>query len=304
MDYRRVNRAFLYVIISTIALSFLLSYYILFTGLEVSIFMNNILCEAVVLLPTLAVILYSGDKISSVVSFKRIKIKTVFLTLLYLLVLFPLVTFVNYASMFFVENMVDSISDQVLDMPMWLMLLTMGVIGPFVEEFVFRGVFLHSYQRSGRVIGSIVLSSILFGMMHLNFNQFAYATVMGIMFCLLVEATGSVLSSFIAHGVFNAIEVVAMYTSTSAVDEAEAVVDEYTAGGEGALMILAIYFVAAVIFTFVAFLILGKIADSENRKDFMRSIPMYPRQGYKLITLPLIIAVVISLAYMTLIASL
>ncbi len=298
MDYRRANRAYLYMILSTLALSFMISYYILITGLEVSIFMNNFLSELIVLLPTVAVVLYSGDKLSSVIPFKIIKLKSIFLTVLYLMALFPLVSFVNYASMFFVENMVDSISNQVIDMPMGLMILSMGVIGPFVEEVVFRGIILHSYERSGRIIGSIVLSSILFGMMHLNFNQFAYGTVMGIMFCLLVEATGSVFTSFLAHGVFNTIEVIIMYASTTTIDEAETAIEEYATSNEGMLMLLGLYFVFAVIFTIVALFLLSKIADIEGRKDYVRSIPMYPRQGYKLITFPLIVAAVISFAFM------
>ncbi len=303
MDYRRANRAFLYTILSTLALSFLLSYYILFTGFSIPIIINNILSEAVVLLPTLAVVLFSGDRLSSVIPFKKIRISSFLLTIVYLLLLFPLVTFVNYLSMFFVQNMVDSISGDVLALPVWQILLSMGVIGPFIEEIIFRGVFLQSYQRSGRIIGSIILSSILFGMMHLNFNQFAYGTVMGIMFSLLVEATGSVLSSFVAHGLFNSIEIIIMFATSSALSEADEMLDTYTSSNESMMLMLGIYFVLAIIFTAVAMVIINKIAEIEGREEFMKSIPLYPRQGYKLITVPLVIAIVISLAYMTFIAS-
>lgn len=303
MNYKRANRSFLYMILATLAFTLLMSYWIILTGSSLSIFTNNALSELVVLIPAIAAILYSGEKITEVIPFKKIKISTLFMIAIYVITLFPLVSFVNSVSMLFVENMVSSISDEVLAMPMWTMLLSIGIAGPFVEEFVFRGYILQSYQRTGRIIGSIVLSSILFGMMHLNFNQFAYGTVMGIMFCLLVEATGSIWSSFFAHALFNSIEVIYMYAVPDVVSEADEVLADYGIGNESTYLMIGIYFVLAVIFTAIALCVVYKIADMENRKDFVDSIHMYPRQGYKLITVPLIIAMVIAVAWMIFVAA-
>ena len=303
MEYKRANRSFLYMILATLAFTLLMSYWIILTGNSLSIFANNALSELVVLIPALAAILYGGEKITEVVPFKKIKISTIFMIVIYVITLFPLVSFVNAVSMLFVENMVSSISDEVLAMPMWTMLISIGIVGPFVEEFVFRGYILQSYQRTGRIIGSIVLSSILFGMMHLNFNQFAYGTVMGVMFCLLVEATGSIWSSFFAHALFNSIEVVYMYSMPDLISEADDVLEEYGAGDGSIYLMIGIYFVLAVIFTALALCVVYKISEMENRRTFVDSIRMYPRQGYKLITLPLIIAMVIAFAWMIFVAT-
>ncbi|MCR4758641.1 MAG: CPBP family intramembrane metalloprotease [Butyrivibrio sp.] len=301
MDYKRANRTYLYMIIATLALVLLISYYYAVTGRSLSIFMDNLLCELVILLPTLAVVLFSGEKISHVIPMRGIKPASMALTVVYLLALFPLVTCVNYISMFFVENMVSSISDEVLAMPMWMMILSMGLIGPFIEEIVFRGVIFHSYKKTGRIVGSIILSSVLFGMMHLNFNQFAYGAVMGVMFCLLVEATGSVLTSFIAHALFNTIEVIVMYTASGTVGEADVVV-ENVVGDHSIWVLLTFYFVVAVVFTAAALYIVRKIADIQGRTDYYNYIRKSEKQGYKLITVPLVIAVMISVAYMCFVA--
>ncbi len=302
MDYKRANRSFLYMILATLAFTLLMSYWIIITGKNPSIFTNNALSELVVLIPALAAIFYSGEKVTKAIPFKTLKISTFFMIILYVISLFPLVSFVNSVSMLFVENMVSSISEEVLAMPMWTMLISIGLVGPFVEEFVFRGFILQSYQRTGRIIGSIVLSSILFGMMHLNFNQFAYGTVMGIMFCLLVEATGSIWSSFFAHALFNSIEVVYMYAMPDIFNEADEVLEEYSIGNSGTLLMIGIYFVLAVIFTVISLCIVYKISEIEGKRDFVDSIHMYPRQGYKLVTVPLIIAMVISVAWMLFVA--
>ena len=198
--------------------------------------------------------------------------------------------------MIYVENTVSAISGEVLAMPMWAMLLSIGLFGPLVEEVVFRGIILQSYQRTGRIIGSILLSSVLFGMMHMNFNQFAYGAVMGIMLALLVEATGSITASFIAHATFNSIEVVMMYVSSDTLDEAAEMAEDYLGGMD--VIYYAYLLVLAVIFTFVAIAIVRLIASIEGRREFFDGIPKSKKGGYKLITLPLIVAMTIAVAYM------
>ena len=301
MDYKRANRAYLYMILSTIGLVLVLSLWYLNGGAEVSILMNNILSEAVVLIPALAAVFYSGDKLSVLIPFHKIHFSTAGLIVVYVLTLFPLVAFVNSISMLFVENTVSALSDDVVAMPMWVMILSIGLLGPFIEEIVFRGVMLQSYQRTGRIIGSIVLSSVLFGMMHMNFNQFAYGAVMGVMLALLVEATGTVLASFIAHAVFNTIEVVMLFLNSDALDEASEIASDYIGelGGTVSTIIYHAYLLlAAVLFTTVSILIVRKISEIEGRKEFLISIPRNKRQGYKLVTIPLIIAIIVAVAFM------
>jgi membrane protease YdiL (CAAX protease family) len=301
MDYRRANRTYLYMILVTIGLVIVISLWYLVGGPTLSILMNNVLSEGVVLIPAIAAVLYSGEKLSTLIPIKKIKVSSVLLILLYVITLFPLVSLVNYVSMLFVENTVTSIADQLLDMPMWVMILSIGIFGPFVEEIVFRGVILQSYQRTGRIIGSIVISSVMFGMIHMNFNQFGYGTVMGIMLALLVEATGSVLASFIAHAFFNSMEVVMMYANKDVIEDASSIAESYFEGLSDT-MVDAIYIgylvVMSIIFTAIAVFIVRKIAKNEQRLEFFEGIKTAREQGYKLITLPLILAMVIAVVYM------
>lgn len=297
MDYKRANRAYLYMILSTLALVLLLTAWVFTTGGALSVTASNILSELMILVPAIATILYHGDRLGVLIPFKRIKISSVLLTMLYVVLLFPLVTFINSVSMLFVDNTIVGLSDEITGMPMWEMFLLIGFFGPLVEEIVFRGFFLQSYQRTGRIIGSMILSSILFGLTHMNFNQFAYGAAMGLMLSLLVEATGSVLTSFIAHATFNSIEVVLMYATSDVLDNAESMLTDMEATGQ-ILLTIGIYFVAAVIFTALALCVVIKISDLERRKEFFVGIPRCLKQGYKLITVPLIVAIVIATVYM------
>ncbi len=297
MDYKRANRTFLYMILATLAYSLVYTMWLLRTGIGMPIMLNNIISESMILIPSLAAVMYCGDNLGQMVPFKPVKISTVLLTVVYMLLLFPLVAFVNSVSMFFVDNTVMGLSDSILSMPMWQMLLTIGVFAPFVEEFVFRGVILHSYQRTGKIVGSIILSAVLFGMMHLNFNQFAYATVMGIMFAILVNASGSVLTSFIAHAVFNSIEVVMMYATSDILGEASDYLDS-VGGAKQMLLTTAILLVVSIISTAIALCVVVKISDIEGRSAFFTGILKRKKKPGTLITIPLIIAMVIAAGYM------
>ncbi len=300
MDYRKANRVFLYGVLSTLVLTLLYALWVnIFPG-DLNIILNNFLSEVVVLVPALAVVLFHGEKLGNVIIFKGIKIRSVLLTFLYVMLLYPLVTFVNSVSMLFVDNTVLEASGQILSLPIWQVVISFGLFGPLVEEVVFRGVILQSYQRTGRILASIILSSFLFGIIHMNFNQFAYGAVMGVMFALLFEATGSVLTSFIAHAIFNTTEVVLMFASADAISEAQEYLDDFGVGN-AQLISIGIYFVLAIIGTSLAMCVVYKMSEIEGRKAFMAGITKCKKQGYKLITLPLIVAVILAIAYMIMI---
>lgn len=296
MDYKRANRVFLYMILATIAFTVTYTAWVIFTGKSLNMIMNNFLSEMVVLAPAMLALLVSGDSPKAVIPLKKIRAGSAGLCVIYAVLLLPLATFASSISMLFVENFVGSMVDEILIMPEWQMLLSIGIFGPFVEEILFRGILLSSYQRTGRIVGSIVLSSLLFGIVHMNFSQFTYGVLMGIMLALLVEATGSVLASFIAHGVFNSIEVIMMYSSKDILGGAGETMTRLQADNMTFVMI-GIYFIVAVICTAINFCILYKISDMEARLPFMGSI-LQRKIKAKLVTVPLVIAIVLAVLVM------
>ena len=100
--------------------------------------------------------------------------------ILYTFLMGPLTTLLNAISMLFVDNAVVSISGGVLNLPFLLTFFLMAVFGPVCEELCFRGVVYRGYLKSGNVVGAVLLSSLLFGLMHMNFNQAPYAFAIGV----------------------------------------------------------------------------------------------------------------------------
>ena len=61
------------------------------------------------------------------------------------------------------------------------MLLYAGFFGPITEEFFFRGAGLRGLERYGKIF-AIVMTAILFGLFHANFDQLFFAGIIGLGF--------------------------------------------------------------------------------------------------------------------------
>lgn len=83
-----------------------------------------------------------------------------------------------------------------------LMLFSVVVVAPVTEEFIFRGVLLHRWGVKWGVRPAIVLTSVLFGVLHSNLiGLFVFGVVMS----LLYLSTRSLLVPMAAHAINNAI---------------------------------------------------------------------------------------------------
>jgi membrane protease YdiL (CAAX protease family) len=81
-----------------------------------------------------------------------------------------------------------------------------GVI-PLMEEFLFRGIFLFGLSRRYGPGFGVLLSAVLFGVVHLGAVPALYATVAGLLLGWLALGTRSVWPGVALHGAFNAVPV-------------------------------------------------------------------------------------------------
>lgn len=70
------------------------------------------------------------------------------------------------------------------------------------EEFVFRGLVCFEY-RGGGIVRSIIISSLLFGMLHLELELLPVYIVSGIVLCLVLYATHSLIACVVVHLLYN-----------------------------------------------------------------------------------------------------
>jgi len=88
--------------------------------------------------------------------------------------------------------------------PLFLLaILVSAVIPAICEELLFRGVILNGLRSRFSDVGSVVLSGLMFALMHGNLQQFIYPFILGCIMGWIVLRTGSLVSSIIVHFVNN-----------------------------------------------------------------------------------------------------
>lgn len=97
------------------------------------------------------------------------------------------------------ENSVSAILDNT---SVILTSLLVGIIGPIVEELMFRKLFIDRLTPYGDGI-AILLPSLVFGLFHGNLYQFFYAFLLGAMFSYIYLRTGKIIYSTVLHVFIN-----------------------------------------------------------------------------------------------------
>lgn len=85
--------------------------------------------------------------------------------------------------------------------PLWLDILIyfyICLLGPVLEELIFRGVLLEGLRKYGNLFG-IIMSAVMFGLMHQNIMQFLPAAVIGIVWGYTAVKSGSLIPSILLH---------------------------------------------------------------------------------------------------------
>ena len=91
--------------------------------------------------------------------------------------------------------------------------LSIGVIGPIVEEFIFREALLGFMLRNDwNKWVAITTSALVFGIIHGNPAQIPFAVVVGFIFGLIYYKTGNIVITSILHIINNSFAVWLMYS--------------------------------------------------------------------------------------------
>ena len=88
----------------------------------------------------------------------------------------------------------------------FLTLLTVAVLPAICEEFTHRGLLLSEYKKLG-FKKAVILSGLMFGLIHLNINQFFYATIIGMVLAVVTLYSRSIFPAMIIHFMNNGLNV-------------------------------------------------------------------------------------------------
>lgn len=98
----------------------------------------------------------------------------------------------------------------------WILVVIRAVIvTPVVEELVFRGLVFRRMKEYTSFWPAAIVSSLLFGLYHMNLVQGIYAFLFGIILCLLYERYGHLAAAIVIHFGANLLSVILQYANIS-----------------------------------------------------------------------------------------
>lgn len=170
-----------------------------------------ILSQVILIIPAIVYLLKEKISFADAVRFRPVRPANIMLLILLTILITPLMTLINAISMLFAQNTtMYTMTNLASQNNLLIAVGTTALIPCIFEESVYRGIFYNEYRKV-KPLAAIFLSAFLFGILHLNFNQFSYAFTMGIVFALIIEATDSILSTMIVHFFINAGSIVTLY---------------------------------------------------------------------------------------------
>lgn len=172
------------------------------------------------------------------------------------------------ASMFF-PNLISKVVFEMNSLPLLTKLAVIALTPAICEEITMRGIFLSGYRKVDIKIAAL-LSGLIFGILHMNMQQFFYAFALGVVLAYLVHITNSIFASMICHFTFNGFQtLLSAFAFKLAKDQGVIPGQQDIGTMPMASMILAlvVLFFLAIIFTAIAAaLFVALIQINKDRK--------------------------------------
>jgi len=204
--------------LSLIAVLFVLSYF----GFISNDWLSSILIQIIVM-AAIPILMYklmfkkSFKTTMKHIGFKRISTKSILIIILlgfalYFLNSYIATFFSTIISMFGYEKLSFSQSQTNITYGLLLKELLLTAILPAIcEEILHRGIMLNCAKRTYNPRFCLLISSILFGLTHLNINQFFYAAILGFLMGYVNLVCDSIIPSIIIHFMNNFLSIYFSY---------------------------------------------------------------------------------------------
>ncbi len=283
-----IKRANFFFLIS-ILLALIIPGFFMSTGLGTVV---SIVPYAIVTL--LAFILCKKDNVSlpEAFNFHKVKPATILLAVVICFATELITSFISNVTNYFFPDLLVLTHDQLYGAGLILNIIGVSLIPGFFEEFVCRGGLLTSYTSTGRFRASVLLTSLLFGLMHGNPTQLFYAFAFGIVLAYLCIASGSIWPGIVVHMLNNFVSVIQDMFETKygkeTVDHATRFIfpDIKTTGSFIYSIVLCILGIIIVC------LCIRTVAKNENNEENLRLATKGGDTKTKLVTRSLVIAIV------------
>lgn len=96
---------------------------------------------------------------------------------------------------------------QVSNLPLYVQIISSGIIGPILEELLFRGIVYNKLKEFNKVSTAMIISTIIFSLMHFSLIDSIYTLFMGHLLVYVYEKYKNLKYSMIVH-IFSNVSVI------------------------------------------------------------------------------------------------
>lgn len=266
-EVSKTNQIFLITVLVSLTASFL-PISVLFPD-----YTSRLLFSELILVAPGATYLLAGNRsYAKAVRLKPLRIGTILWLILFTVCIMPVMGMVNAISMLFVENSTSTMMGEIVTGNSYFISMILIALLPCIfEESVYRGMFYNEYRKVSPIRG-MLLSALLFGLMHGNLNQFSYAFFMGIVFAVAIEATDSILASMIMHFLINGFSTTMMFVMGMLDDHLLQEATDMTSSAETLGSVIGLYLPIALVGLVFAIIVLRVMAAGEGRLEYIDSL--------------------------------
>lgn len=229
---------------------------------RIKLFLSHII---IFIIPAMIYLIINKQSPKKVFKINRLYLKDSLLLILLAFICQPIMMFFSLFSQFFFENEIGNFVGTIVDTPYIILLLLIAVLPAVTEEITIRGVVLSGYENINTYFACAV-TGILFGIMHLDPQQFLYATVLGFILALVVRITNSIFASALIHFFVNGTSITlqkiinSMDSNTEMIEQASNIGLRNMSIPEKGMLII-FYGCIALAFAILAFFIIRRIKE-------------------------------------------
>lgn len=254
------------------------------------------------LIPAIIYVIVTKSSAKDTFKLNRLYLKDTMLIILLGFVCQPIMTFFSLITSFFFNNEIGVFMNDILSTPYIFLLMLVAVLPAITEEVTIRGVVLSGYDNKNKYKAALV-TGLFFGMLHLDPQQFLYATVLGFILALVVRTTKSIFAAVIIHFLINGTSIT-MQKILSFIPGNDKLIEEATELSlkslpiNEKLVMFMIYGVIAFVFASFVYLIIKKLEEWNIKRGVIAEYENQDESNDRVINWPFIGCVVVYLVFM------
>lgn len=255
--------------------------------------------------PAIIYLVITRQSAKDVLKLNKLYFKDTLLIILLAFVCQPIMTFFSLLSQFFFENEIGNFVTGIVNSPYIILLLLIAVLPAVTEEITIRGIVLSGYEDKNIYL-SCIITGLLFGIMHLDPQQFLYAAVLGFVLALVVRITNSIFASALIHFFINGTSIT-LQKLLSLIPENTPVMEQATEVSlrsldiQEKIFMSSFYGLIALAFGIAAYFIIKKLADLNIRRGIIDKDELsikYNKSNERVFDISFIVSIIIYLLYM------